>query len=326
MFIEMTSLLMPRLFIILSPIAVFAASLFVYNRMIVDRELPVIQAAGITPIQNAKPALLIGVIIAAICIYINNFLIFTAENRLSRLTWEVKNNVTHLLLKDGEFNTLQPNLTIFISAHEKDGSISGILVKDERKANLKVVLSAEKGRIVYVDNMPRIILVKGSRQELNTDTYSFSSLEFDRYSVDFGTMEQKKQKNSGARSKTLAELFNAKNDASLSPVEVRKYIIEGNKRLLSPLYNLLFAILGCTGLLIGSFNRRGQTKIILFSILLMVLVQAGDLAFSNLAQSSLYFLIGLYANFVLPFVICMALLLFYNPNKKHGRKKFDVQN
>ena len=56
LFVEMTSLLMPRLFIILSPIALFVASLFVYNRMVMDRELPVIQSAGINPMQNAKAA------------------------------------------------------------------------------------------------------------------------------------------------------------------------------------------------------------------------------------------------------------------------------
>ena len=37
LFIQMTSLLMPRLFALLSPIAMFSASLFVYNRMLSDR-------------------------------------------------------------------------------------------------------------------------------------------------------------------------------------------------------------------------------------------------------------------------------------------------
>ena len=37
MFIKMTSCLMPRLFAILSPISLFVAVLFVYNRMLSDR-------------------------------------------------------------------------------------------------------------------------------------------------------------------------------------------------------------------------------------------------------------------------------------------------
>ena len=37
LFVKMTSLLMPRIFTILSPISLFAAVLFVYNRMLSDR-------------------------------------------------------------------------------------------------------------------------------------------------------------------------------------------------------------------------------------------------------------------------------------------------
>ena len=314
LFIEMTSLLMPRLYIILSPIALFVASLFVYNRMVMDRELPVIQSAGIAPFQNAKPAIFVGLLIAGIGMYINNSLIFTAERKLNQLTWEVKNDASHLLFKDGEFTVIQPNLTIFISAHGEDGSVEGVFVNDERKEGKKVTLSAELGRIVYTDVGPRIILVNGSRQEIDKEDFSFSSLAFERYSVDFGNPQQKKQKDAGAREKSLKELFSAKKDPSLSASEVRKYIVEGNKRLLSPLYNLLFALLGCTGLLVGNFNRRGQTKIIFFSVVFMVLVQAGDLAFTNMSQGSLYYLALLYGNYFIPLIVCFWLLLFYNPN------------
>ena len=325
LFVEMTSLLMPRLFIILSPLAVFIAVLFVYNRMVMDRELPVIQAAGITPLQNASGAIIIGVVMALFCLYVNNNVIFLAEKKFNELQWRVKNDAGHLLFKEGEFTQVQPNLTVFVSSHEKDGSISGILVNDERKPGEKVTLSAEMGRIVYTDTGPRIILVKGSRQAVNTDDYSFSSLAFERYSVDFGEIGQKKKKGEEARAKTLAELFNAKNNKNLTDAEVRRYLVEGNKRILSPLYNLLFALLGCTGLLVGSFNRRGQTKIILISITFMILIQAGDLAFTNLSQSSLYFLNLLYLNFLFPLVACFYFLIFYNPNKSWlKRKKGDL--
>ena len=62
-FIEMTSLLMPRLFVILSPISLFVAVLFVYNRMLSDRELVVMKAAGISPWQGGQPALIVGIFV-----------------------------------------------------------------------------------------------------------------------------------------------------------------------------------------------------------------------------------------------------------------------
>ena len=78
-FVEMTSLLMPRLFVILSPICLFVSVLFVYNRMLADRELVVMQAAGISPWQNSKPAVFMGIILSLFIIYVQNFGIPAAE-------------------------------------------------------------------------------------------------------------------------------------------------------------------------------------------------------------------------------------------------------
>lgn len=313
LFVELTSLLMPRLFSILSPIALFAAVMFVYNRMLTDRELVIMQAAGISPWHNARAVIYAGLVLTLFSVYVQNVAIPEAENKFRNLEWEIKNNVSHLMFREGEFTSVQPNLTVFISKHEKDGAVAGILLNDERNPENKITLSAEKGRIVYTDNGPRVILVKGVRQEVSRDGSNFSSLKFDRYSVDLGQMGSKKIKEASVREKTLWELLNADKDASLTPEDMRKYIVEGHRRLVTPWYNLVFALLACTGLLIGNFNRRGQTKIISMSILIMVLVQGADLIITNLAGRSLYFLPILYLNCFGPMLICIYLLLFYNP-------------
>ncbi len=217
------------------------------------------------------------------------------------------------MFREGEFTTMENGLTVFITAHEKDGSVQGILINDERNPKAKVTVSAEHGVIIYTEKGPRLIMVNGVRQEIDNKTAQFSSLSFDRYSIDFGTTSSARKRHDSARSKTLEELLNARNNPNLSEQEANRYILEGNRRLMSPFYNLVLALLGCTGLLVGNFNRRGQGKIISLSIASMVLIQAGDLAFGNLCTKSLYFLILVYANLIIPFVICIYLLLFYNP-------------
>ena len=230
LFAEMTSLLMPRIFTILSPISLFAAVLFVYNRMLSDRELVVMKAAGISPWQNAKPALFMGVLMALFNVYVMNFGIPMAENRFNDLQWQVKNDVSHLMFREGEFTTLQDNLTVFITTHEPDGSVSGILINDERNPKSKSTISAELGRIVHTDKGPRIILVNGNRQEVNNSNNQFSSVIFDRYSVDFGAKETKSRKEAGAREQSLTELLTAGSNPNLEPKEARRWVVEGNKR------------------------------------------------------------------------------------------------
>lgn len=321
LFAEMTSLLMPRIFTVLAPISLFAAVLFVYNRMLSDRELIVMKAAGISPWQNAKPAIIIGLLLGFVNFYVMNVGIPYAENRFKELEWQVKNDVSHLMFREGEFTNMQPNLTIFITTHEKDGSISGILINDERNPKTKSTVSAEKGRVVYTAKGPRIILINGSRQEINNSTQQFTSVTFDRYSVDFGAKETKARKEAGAREKTLIELLTAGDNPKLTPKEANRYIVEGNKRIATPLLNLVYALLGCTGLLVGNFNRRGQLKIVSISVTSMIIIQALDLVFGNLAAKHLYLLPLVYINLLAPFIFCLYLLRFYHPSFFMRRKK-----
>lgn len=324
LFAELTSLLMPRIFTILAPISLFAAILFVYNRMLSDRELVVMKAAGISPWDNAKPALLCGIVMALLNIWVMNFGIPMAENRFNDLQWQVKNDVSHLMFREGEFTTLQHGLTVFITTHEPDGSVGGILINDERNPKTKSTVSAELGRIVQTEKGPRIILVHGNRQEINRQNNQFSSILFDRYSVDFGAKESKKKSEAGVREKTLTELLTAASNPELSPKEVRRWIVEGNKRFTTPFLNIVFALIACTGLLIGNFNRRGQIKIISASVSAMIIIQALDLAIGNLAVKHLWWTYIMYLNQIIPTTICLWLFKYYRPslfNTKPRRKE-----
>ena len=314
LFAELTSLLMPRIFTILAPISLFAAILFVYNRMLSDRELVVMKAAGISPWQNAKPAFIFGIIMALFNVYVMNVAIPKAEEAFNELQWRIKNDVSHLMFREGEFTTLQPNLTVFITSHQPDGSVSGILINDERNPKSRSTISAELGRIIHTNKGPRIILVNGNRQEISNTNGSFSSISFDRYSVDFGAKSTRAKKAAGARQKTLSELLSAKSNPNLTPKEARRWIVEGNKRFTTPFLNIIYALIACTGLIIGNFNRRGQVKIVSISVGAMVIIQALDLAFGNLASKNLWWLTLLYLNIGTPLVICVFLLNFYKPN------------
>ena len=319
-FAELTSLLMPRIFTVLAPVSVFAAVLFVYNRMLSDRELVVMKSAGISPLQCAVPAIIFGLFMSFFNIFVYNWGIPWSERQFSELQWKVKNDVSHLRLREGEFTRLQNGLTVFITTHEKDGSVTGIMVNDERTPGSRVTISAEKGRIIYTEKGPKIIMVNGARQEINKKNNQFTSVSFARYSVDFGIQEKSRKKEAGVRERDLQELLNAHNNPNLEEKEANRFFVEGNRRLLNPFFNLLFAVLACTGLLCGNFNRRGQTKIISISVTLMIVILALDLSLTNIAVNNLALLSLIYANLLIPLVACFYLLLFYNPTMFNRKK------
>ena len=65
-FFNLTLLLLPSFLWLLLPIALFAAVLFTYQRLSADSELTVMRAFGRSPLQIARPALALSVIVAAI--------------------------------------------------------------------------------------------------------------------------------------------------------------------------------------------------------------------------------------------------------------------
>lgn len=320
-FIELTSLLMPRIFTILAPISLFAAILFVYNRLLSDRELVVMKSAGISPWQLAYPAILISFLLVVGNIYVLNFGIPKAENAFNTLEWKIKNNVSHLMFREGEFTKLQTGLTVFVTAHEDDGTVSGILISDERSPQKKSITTAEKGLIIKTDKGPRIILINGTRQEISLKNRNFSSVNFAKYSVDFGIKGSKSRRKDSVRVRSFSELMGALDDSSLSKTDQYKWFIEGNKRITTPLLAVVYALLGCTGLLISSFNRRGQTKTIAIALTSVIFIQAIDLISGNLATKNLMWLILMYANILIPIIICILLLIMPSlPFSNHHSK------
>lgn len=308
-FVELTSLLMPRIFTILAPISLFAAVLFVYNRMLADQELVVMKSAGISPWQLSKPAMFVGVLLAFANVYVMNVGIPKAEDAFNDLEWRVKNNISHLMFREGEFTTLQPGLTVFVTSHDDDGAVGGILINDERNPDVKSTTSAEKGVIVQTEKGPRIVLVNGNRQEINTRKKSFSSVSFEKYSVDFGLKETKARRKNSVRVLSFGDLINALSDDSIQTGERYKRFVEGNRRLTTPLLALVYALIACTGLLISNFNRRGQTKTVGVSLAAVILIQAVDLTTGNLAAKNLVWLGAMYLNILLPLLACVFLLL-----------------
>lgn len=326
LFVEMTSLLMPRVFAILSPIALFVAVMFVYNRLIMDSELVVMKAVGISSFFIARAAVFIGIVLVLFNIFVLNYGIPMAESKFRDLRFEVENSFTKMMLREGSFTTFKDTTTVFIDKFIDDGTVSGIVVSDNKKRDEKVVTVAERGKLEYTDIGPKILLKNGTRQIVNKKNGQFSSMTFEDYVVDFGDISVSKKKKQGVREKGIFELFDEAAQPGISAKEAKVFIAEAHRRILAPFFNLVFALLACTGLLIANFNRRGQGKVITISILAMVAVQVLDMTFANMARKHLWFICLMYLNCLLPLVICSGLLIKSPVFRKRQKKEVINEN
>lgn len=317
-FLEMTLLILPNFIQILSPLALFSVVLFVFSRMKSDKEIMVMQAIGISNRQILYPVLTLAILLTTIGYFLTLLMIPQSYEKLSELRWKIRNDLSHLLLQEGQFNTFNNGLTLYIRERLGDGSINGIMAYDTKDPKNISVLIAEKGFIFQENTGFQLVFQKGTRQEFNSSTKQFSILKFDKYTMRFNDKKNiSKSRSFEAGEYSLFYLLSVKPNEISNDILYRKYKVEALKRLTKPLYNITFVFLAMYGIMAPFYNRRGQMGRINFVILATLLIQSLGLAFENLTARNLIFMPLLFINIFLPiFLIYLGMIKGYKINFK----------
>ena len=189
-FITFTFLLLPSFLSLIGPIAVFAAVMFTYTKMLNDSEIVILRATGMSPLKIGRPALMLSTLVMLLGYLNTTYLMPTSFREFKDLQREFRSELSSLFLQEGVFNPVVEGITVFIRERSKDGQLYGIIIHDERKPEKPVTMMAEQGAIVSSDTGPRVLMVNGNRQEVRQDDGRLSLLYFDRYTFDSQCFEQ----------------------------------------------------------------------------------------------------------------------------------------
>jgi len=300
-FVYLTMLMLPNFLTVILPIALFCVIVFIYAKMVTDRELVVMRAAGVSQFAIAKPALTLALITVAVGYLLNLYLLPNSYRLFREMQWDIRYNYSHILLREGTFTNIDSGITLYVRERTGDGQLLGILVHDQRETGTPYTLMAARGALVESDTSTRVVMFNGNRQAVDPKTNQLSVLYFDRYTFDLGKRGAVAQnRHREPRERQLDELFNIRDLNDVNPRDFGKYIVEGHKRLASPFLSLSFALLALASLITGSFSRRMQTRRILASIILMMLLQASSLGLENIAAKNLALVPLIYAHVLVP--------------------------
>ena len=100
-FVSLTLYLLPTYLVIVIPIAFFAAVLFTYNKLIVDSELIVLRAAGLRPQTLAAPALVLALMLTAICYSATLYFLPNSYREFKDLQFLFRHSYSAVLLREG---------------------------------------------------------------------------------------------------------------------------------------------------------------------------------------------------------------------------------
>lgn len=309
-FLHLIMLLLPDFLVIILPIAVFTTILFVYTRMINDREMIVMRAVGVGPLGLARPAIVVALLVTG-CAYAMHLLVVPSANRALRaLQWEIRYNVSHVLLEEGAFNDFGDGITLYVRERSGDEQLRGILAHDSRDPAKIYTLMAERGALVRGhDGRSRVILFNGSRQEVDKQNHSLSILYFERYAFELSeSPDGAVERHRDARERPLGELLDVKNDAEVAPRDYGRFLVAAHHRLTAPLSVLTYALIGLACLLRGPFRRSGQAPLNGIAIVVVVFLGLSALGVENLAARHLSLLPLMYVFALVPPVAGFAVL------------------
>ncbi|MBT3358756.1 MAG: LPS export ABC transporter permease LptF [Rhodospirillales bacterium] len=309
-FVYMTILMLPSFFPIVLPIALFTVVIFIYSKLVSDRELVVMRSAGFSQSALAGPAILLALITVLFTYILNLYVMPESWRKFREMQWNFRYSFAHIVLKEGAFNTLNRDITVFVRERGSEGQLDGVLVHDNRDPEKPTTYMAEKGALVSTEETPRLVLFDGNRQEMDRKTGRLSTLYFDRATPDLGEfIKPPARRHREARERTLDDLLNHLDEADISESDIGKFTVEAHKRLSSPLQSLGFTITGLACLLSGAFTRRSQTRRVVLSIMLLVFLQGTTLGLHYYCARNLELIPLLYVNAALPVVIGYLVLL-----------------
>jgi len=319
LFIYLTMLLLPNFLTIVMPIALFIVIVFIYSKMITDREIVVMRAAGLSQSELAKPGLILALIVVVFGYLINIYLLPHSQRMFKNLQWDIRYSYTHVMLQEGAFNQASKDITVYIRERSSDGQLLGILVRDERNPEKPFTLLAERGALLEGKEGSRVVMYNGNRQEVDPETHQFSILYFDRYIFEMEQdVEAVDSRFREARERTVHELFNLDEDANIDPKDVGKFTVEGHKRLISPISALGYTIVAISILISGNHSRRSQSKHIVLAAIISAGLLATMMALENAAAKNLLLVPCLYILGLLP-ILCGYFYMLRTPGMRSTR-------
>ena len=309
-FAEFTALTLPSVIRVVLPIAGFAATLYVTNRLSTESELTVMQATGFSPWRLARPVLYFGLIVGIMVAMLANVLVPASLKQLQLRETEISQNVTARLLTEGTFLHPTDGVTFYIREIAPDGRMNDVFLSDRRNPNESVTHTAASAYLIRTETGPALVMIDGltqrlSRPELQLNTTHFADLS---YSIS-GMISAEDRTSAHLRHFNTYEMLTTTVHIQVrTGVNTGVFTEEMHTRFTQPLFALAAVLLGFASLLSGGFSRFGVWRQIVIALILLILIKALESVVTEpvLSNSSLWPL--LYLPALLGLAIAIALL------------------
>jgi len=271
-FVEFTALTLPGVIGVVLPIAAFAGTIYVTNRLSTESELTVMQATGYSPWRMARPVLYFGVIVALMMSLLSHVLIPLSLQQLETRRAEVSGNITAKLLTEGEFLHPAAGVTFYIRQITPQGELRDVFLSDRRRAEAPTTYTSSKAYLVQEGGGTKLVMLNGLAQNIAADGQRLFTTHFDDFSYDISRLVSTSALNLDRITfATTPELIrNPGAVAERTGVTLGVAVTTLHARFAQAILCIVAALIGFATLLQGGFSRFGVWRQILTAFILLI--------------------------------------------------------
>src|SRR5436853_1383389 len=243
-FLGITSLVIPALILVISPIALMISISHTLNKLATDSEIIVMNAAGYSPLRLFVPFFHATCVVSLLVTFIAAYLAPDGLRRIKLWDAEITADVLTNILQPGRFARLDENLTIRIRERQPGGVLGGIFVDDRRDPKERSTIIADHGTILRNENGSYLVLEDGNLERFEAGKRDPALVAFGRYAFDMSKFSnQGRDLTLGIRERYLWELLSPSKDDPVYQQLSGQFRAELHDRFMAPIYPFAFATL-----------------------------------------------------------------------------------
>jgi lipopolysaccharide export system permease protein len=294
-FLEFTSLTLPWMISAIAPIAGFAAVIYVVHRLATDRELVVMQTAGLSVAQIAKPVWIFAISLAVLTLVLSSILVPISQAQLHQRQMEVAENLTARLLTEGKFLTPSDTVTFYLRHITAEGELEGVFLNDASNPGKNITYSAAKAFLVRSVDGPRLVLIDGVIQNLDLTTEKLAVTRFNDFVINIGQIVSPggtaiKGSRHYTSLRLITQLIGAPDMKQSARFDVLYTL---HQRLAGPVLTVFLVLIGFAVMVTARYSRFGLWRPILMAVICLILVKFVEglcLDYSRQSQDALWVL------------------------------------
>jgi lipopolysaccharide export system permease protein len=309
MFLTVTGLSIPTLVTVISPVALFIATIYTLNRLNGDSELIVMSAAGMAPQRLLRPFLGLGAGVCMLVAFLTLYVMPASFQELRDLITKIRADFVANIVKEGQFTALDNGITFHF--RERSGqALLGIFIQDKREPTKIVAYVAERGQVAEANGQSYLILESGTVHRQEANSRDSSMIAFERYAVDLAAFNQDEtQTVYKPRERSTPQLLFPDEKELYYTIQAGRFRAELHDRLSAWLFPLALMFIAFAALGEARTTRQGRGTAVALAVVAVVALRIIAFAASSAAVRSPAGVIAIYGAPVLSILIALALAL-----------------